>query len=111
MITHDYYHKIIKYIKDEKIVSTLLYNETDKNFHIVYLSTNIKYRKQSYATQLLKYLIQLADENNKTITLIALSLSDDIDNEVIVKFYEKFGFIKDKHFLDNENRMIKYILK
>lgn len=95
-------------IYDEKdiicVVETIF--SLDKTAYLYGVSTNIKYRKQGYATKLLKYIID--DLKKENIKNIELTVGEE--NKEAIKLYKKLGFYNKEYleneYFDNTNRLL-----
>lgn len=70
------------------------------------VSTNEKFRKQSYASKLIKYVL----DDIKKLNISTVELTVSPDNEIAINFYEKIGFKKFKYlkneYFDGEDRYL-----
>ena len=76
------YSKIIAY-KEDSIIGFLIYDDIYDRYEIEYIGVLEQYRNKGIGSKLMEYL------NDKNI-----SLEVDINNEIAIKLYEKYGFKK-----------------
>lgn len=105
-----YDHKIIlrnENSPNQKLIGVLSYtlNKMRKQIHIESITTMRFYKRMGYAKLMFDLLLKLAKEKNiETIKLTASPLRDDVNLDILVDMYTKWGFKK-----TYENEILKTV--
>ncbi|MBP3801064.1 MAG: GNAT family N-acetyltransferase [Clostridia bacterium] len=64
-------------------------------------------KKQGTGTELVNMVIEIAEKDNKALTLCAYPQDDSIDLESLISFYEKLGFCVE--YNDGSSALMRYM--
>lgn len=83
--------------RKSKIIGYMIgeFNESDRNFHILSIGVDNKFRSKGIGTFFIKELINFIKKKYDNVTLIV-----HVENTKGIQFYEKNGFNKIEHLVD-----------
>lgn len=101
--------KIFVYEIDNKIVGFIDVMISLDNIHICQLGVNKDYQNKKIASNILEYILKIANENN----IVNITLEVRENNIKAISLYQKYGFkkiiLKEKYYSNGDNAV--YMMK